>query len=95
LSYFGIPTIFSAPASYLCLPIERELGILKSKFHDIDRHSRKITYVLPEARRGVTVTQKFIFLVVKELRGLERGMIKGLFKTQFSKLKVFAEPREV
>jgi hypothetical protein len=57
-----VPTLYSAPASYLVAPIERLFGALKQKNFDLEEAPPSLKEALPRASR-FTKTQILMALI--------------------------------
>lgn len=59
LNYLRVPTVFSAPASFKCLPGEPVFGVLKKKTYDIDQIDEDVAAKKRDKKRKIKKTQRF------------------------------------
>jgi hypothetical protein len=80
-----IPTLFSAPASYLVAPIERLFGALKSFEFDRKELPSILKMLMPSAEK-FTHTQMILSKISEYLLRMQERNIIGHFKKSFSNL---------
>jgi transposase len=85
-----IPTLFSAPASYLVAPIERVFGALKQKDFESEEAPPSLKAALPRAQ-VFTRTQILISMISDSMFGFKKEHLVHFYTEGFRHLALFLD----
>lgn len=86
--------MFSAPASYLAIPIERMFGALKAKDFDSLEPPHLLKQHLPRAKR-FTHIQKILSQISDYLFNIKQSKVQTFFRESLRKLEVFLTKEKI
>ena len=93
--YCGSPTVFTAPASYSCLPVEAAFGWVKNRMDE--RQPDHDNFEADAARHGTQLSRtekdiRQILLILKEINPVQ---VRRLFAAKFLKMQEFIDLKQI